>query len=278
MKIVLSNIALDTPHGSEVWTWTVARELLRRHHEVKIISAKYGKIARELESMGCYLVCPLNTAVIKCDIAILNHANALSKHLKKLRPDHSVLITHGRHRPEAPINSTRNIAVSREVANFWKGIDFEVIPNPVAPEFFDIDTRPSRLLWGNHRHKCPPWMLRKEKVYHGFNTRPPLQIVQCYCEANIVFGTGRWIYDGMAAGMNCVVTDGKRTLGHITPANYQSSQNFNMTTRNPAARPFNPKALGLILKNYDPKRGAELKQIAYDKHHVRVVVDKLLEV
>lgn len=281
MKIVLSNIALDTPHGSEVWTWTVARELLRRHHQVLIISAKFGKIARELERMGCYLICPIDIGEIKCDIAILNHADALSKRLQNLKPDKTILVTHGRHKPEMPYKGTRNVAVSREVANFWKskkGIDFEIIPNPVAPEFFEIETRPSRLLWGNHRHKCPPWMLKREKVYHGFNTRPPLQIVQCYREANIVFGTGRWIYDGMAAGMNCIVTNSKRTLGHLIPANYQSFQKFNMTARHPAARTFNEKALDIILNNYDPERGAELKQIAMERHHVRVVVDKLLEV
>lgn len=285
MKIVLSNIALDTPHGSEVWTWTVARELLRRHHSVLIISAKYGKIAREMERFGCELICPRREKDVRCDIAILNHANALSKHLSKLKPDHTVYVTHGRHKPETPFKGDRNVAVSKEVAGFWKGINFEVIPNPVAPEYFNMQGFAGNAIWGNHRHKIPQWLKTgllnnpsPYPIYHNLNTANQKAVMNYYAECRIVFGTGRWIYDGMAAGMNCVVTDGKRTLGHITPANYQSSQNFNMTVRNPVSKLFNPKALDLILKNYDPERGAALRQIAYDKHHVRIIVDKLLEV
>jgi len=303
LKILLTNIKLDTPHGSEIWTWTIARELIRREHKVSVYSRKYGYMARKIKELGVTLLDPNPPTAKHYDIAIMNHSHVMRGEIEKLaRPDKAVLMTHsiiqavhGKLQPERPpldwdCDKFKHVAISGEVAEYWSdrvAYPIETIPNPVASEYFQIkqlnDRTPKRILWGNHRWKPPGVLFRaaKDQGYEligGFNRKDPDDIKKIVVKSRIICGTGRWIYEGMAAGRNCIVMNDKMILGHVTPNEYQAMQNYNMTLRNPTAKRAKQFRCEQALDNYEPKRGMDLRDVAENHLHVSKVVDRLLEV
>lgn len=303
MKILLTNINLDTPHGSEVWTWTISSELLRRNHQVFIYSRKYGYIARKIYGAGAVLLTEKPQTARQYDLAIMNHSHVMRDEIeKRAKFDRAVLITHsirqsvhGKLQPEIPpldwdCEKFKHVAISNEVAEYWSdriAYPIEVIPNPVAPEFFNINPLSNKvkqlILWGNHRWKIPQVLLRVAdkhgyRVVGGFNRKDPDDIRRILDKCRIVIGTGRWIYEGMAAGRNCIVMNDKMILSHVTPALFNSMQMYNMTLRNPLAKRAKQFRVEQALNNYDPVKGYELREVAMDKLHVSKIVDRLLEV
>lgn len=159
MRILLGNNTLSLLAGSETWTLTMAKELVRLGHEVTAYSKDLGLIATLLEGFGVRCVNKFNDDTIRpysqqlveemnfeFDVIICNHHD-ISTYLRQCFKDTPMITTiHGiLHQdsktgqifPEHPaIGATvdKFVGVSEEVQKTLKDlykIDAEVIRNPI---------------------------------------------------------------------------------------------------------------------------------------------------
>ena len=183
--------------------------------------------------------------------------------------------------------------MSGESAWHWrKHIDsqFHVVPNPVAPEWFEIPLASARaterILWANHREKPPRGLLiaaesRDCEVLTCYKQElGPMQIMELVGTVGLVIGTGRWIYEAMAAGRHAIVGTHDRCCGYVRRSNYLALREYNMTTRSSLAIRTDrarrwDRMLGAGLPSHP---NPQLREIARRHHHVGNIVDQLLEI
>ena len=281
MRVLIANLEFNQPFGSENYAWTLGQEFKRRGANVELYSNRSGWIANEIELKFV----PKPTG--KYDIAIVSHPLFLKKR-ELIKADHTFLVCHGTtFKEETPVKSWNgphtNIAVSQEVAEARASQitgKFVVIPNPVAPEWFELGLADRKgVFFANHRHEfpidlwnaCQKLELNAHKIFPGpdgyFNRSCGLNILK---QHNIVVGTGRWIYEAMAAGRHCIVSDGIKTKGYVTPENFDKLQHYNMTCRGGS------KSVDWNKLLVEPHGGNLLREIAREKLHVEVIVQRFL--
>ena len=301
MKILLTNLHLVNPLGSEIWTWTIAKELLRRKYKVDVFTSKKGPWLNYMVSKGVGTISisrrNRSRLRLKYDLIISNHSFELNRScnfISKVNSDKIILMTHGRGSLETPLNldseNIKKVAISKETFDFRKKEGFKIdsiIPNPVDQQWFDLSVAKEfkEVLWGNHRHECPyllKFYLSKAgiKLIGPFRKFPPERIIKEISNCGMVFGTGRWIYENMPSKI-CIIADSNNNLGWINKDNYEYIQDYNMTSRAIAGKASNldlswekmidklfSLELNLIIE--------ETRQIALDKLHSKVIVDSLL--
>ena len=311
MRILITNIHLREAHGSEIFTAVIARELLRRGHEVYLWSPKIGQFHERCLSDVQTISGPGDWRDDgKFDIAIIQHLNSIRDYYQSaslLSPEWSwdtcfvdmlppsekiIVMCHGlAPEPEIPVKmyyleNARYTCISREIANHYPDFDWNIIHQPVDPSWFQMQIRrtvfvPERLVWASHRHILPDSLanlcsVQRRIGVHAAGNRPqyPGEIQDTYGQVDLVIGTGRWIYEGLAAGIPCIVADHGKTLGYVTPENIESFEEFNMTTRHPSATMSD---WGALIDNYEPGITVPLRTYALNNYHVINVVDRMLE-
>jgi len=267
MNVLITNIHLSESHGSEIWTLAIAREFKRRGDHVYIYSPKLGPfwglyLAHEFSTLRK----PEDCLGLRFDIAIIQHANQLrdldffQRYIAPTIVGQSeiILVTHGTYvEPEMPIgkdciNNAIYVCISEEIARHYSDFDWNIIRQPIDPEWFEIpeSNQFNTVCWASHRWPVPHSLELacdlngKELLVIGNKPILPEEVREVYHESDLIIGTGRWIYEAMAAGRPCVVADSNYTLGYLNEATVKSYQCYNMTTRQPATRIFDGNNIG----------------------------------
>jgi len=287
MKILLGNHTLLKPRGSEIWTWTIAEYLKIKGHDVTILTNEAGDFATEYLSD---LEIVTDVTGRKFDLGIINH----SRHLNDsgaIDVEKAILVSHGRltdiERPPLKFHCPhRHVSVSNEVRSHWLNnnkIDSEVIVNPVRKDWFEIDMSKGPLntvVCANHRHHAPERMInafvsrgiRFIRIETGFSQS---EIMRLFSIAQLVIGTGRYIYEAMASGRRVIIADSKHGLGYVTENNYNNRVWYNMTTRNPKRIVPNWDVLIEKCLKHNP---GKMRHLAMSNHHVSKIVGKFFKI
>lgn len=296
MNIFISHIHLNIPHGSETWTSVVCAELIRRGHNVYIWSPKVNKQYFNEYFKDCILVTGDNIYDIKIDFAILQHIVDLQKYKQKWKSiiqilpksENIVFMCHSiLYNATAPVrkpylDKSRYFCVSPEVAKKYHTFDWTIINQPIEDAWFKstiISKNLKTILYASHRHKVSSELVQlcdNKNInieYVGSELLYPPDIRKIYNRANLVIGTGRWIYESMAASIPCIVADNKFTLGYVTLDNIKSLEFNNMTLRH--NKRFKPD-WNKLLNQYNPRLGIKLHNYAKKNYHVSVIVDQML--
>ena len=285
-SILIGNIGLENLHGSEIWTWTVSEYLRSKGFEITLLANDIGDFARD------YL---FDFEVIKSvsgrkfDLGIISHARYLND-IANVKVEKAVLISHGcindNERPIVDFHCPHvYVSVSEEVRTHWfneMGIESSVVVNPIRKQWFQIKTGTVGLYsitYANHRHEIPKVMVEilKEAGIHirrirrGWSQNDVMALMEA---SQIIIGTGRFIYEAMAAGRRVIIANEKLCLGYVTAANYSNRVWYNMTARNPEAKVMDWNKIILDYPRHNPN---DMQKIAIKNHHVSKICDKLLE-
>lgn len=309
MKVLITNTHLTLPHGSEIWTAVIANELWRRGHEVYLWSPEIGpfhshcllKFPTISPWQDHYAAEPPTWMQAGFDIAILQHLNVIQENetwekgikVSLPPPDKIIAISHGiAVSPETPVKAdfldgARYTCISEEIANHYPDFDWNVINQPIDPSWFELKTKErgersenvEKIVWASHRVALPE-PLREICVRDiigvyaaGNRAIYPEQVQAIYSQVDLVFGTGRWIYEAIAAGIPCIVADSSRTLGPVHIGNLTWFQENNMTLRHSSAVDADWMSL---LKGYNSMHSTSSREYALQNFHVSKVVDNLL--
>ncbi len=291
MKCLITNIHLNFPRGSEMWTATIANELHRRGFDVNVYSPGLGPFfkqemseikGRTKESLqGEYF-----------DLLILQHGIKLYENLQEAAFGKILVLSHGRlNNAERPmrIHDHKDVtyaAISPEIINTYPEFknEWNLLFQPIGPEWFDIpkcSKELKKVLWAHHNKNIPPYK-EVEKICNekgieferiGHESIWPDEVISKYAESQLIFGFGRWIYQALAAGRPCVLAN-EAAMGYVTDATYTQWLQHNMTTRNPGKKTLNFRSFFNVWNANLGKIGK-----ACAKHnHVSAVVDNIFDI
>ncbi len=272
LKILLGNNTLALLAGSETWTQTLAVQLKMMGHEVSCFSPTLGIISDQLEKEGinCYkdiqVGGPRPFSFIleeniehQYDVIIANH-NHIVDYLCLQFPKTPIISTihgiiheyEGKIAPEHPaLNAGVNqfVSVSEEIQEKMKH-DYN-IESVIIRNFFDIKKfknlrKPSQtpkqfLINTNYMDKNDPAIaVLREVAKHygakmgavGMNFSQASDIIPAIEDADIVFGMGRSILEGVAAGRLGIVHGRWGTGGVVCDSMVNPLRHFNFSGRN----------------------------------------------
>lgn len=285
IRLLLGNIGLENLHGSEIWTWTIAEYLNTKGFKVTILANDIGDFARD------YL---FNFEVVKSvsgrkfDLGILSHARMLND-IENVKVEKALLVSHGyldeSTRPIKYFHCPYSyVSISEEVRAHWfneMGIESSVIVNPIRDEWFKMESETIGLhsiVFANHRHEVPEEMvnilkaagIHFRRLRRGWSQRDVMAFMKA---SQIIIGTGRYIYEAMAAGIRVIVADSKHSMGYVTKDNYADLVHYNMTCRNPEAYAPNWDRL---IEEFDKHDPGDMRELALKYHHVDIIGKQLL--
>lgn len=272
LKILLGNNTLSLLAGSETWTYTLALQLKKMGHNVSCFASELGIISEELEKQGIHCYDDLSTSKIKkfspyleegvdhdYDVIISNHFHIVD-YLRSQFPTKPIISTihgiihevEGDWAPEHPATSSgvaQFVSVSEEVQEKLRndyGIDSTIIRN-----FFDVEklgkikepneTPKMFLVNTNYQDKDDEAIiLVKEVAKHfgakvsaiGVNFIQQFDLTKAIEDADVVFGMGRSVLEGVAAGRLGIVHGRWGTGGVVNEKNIDELRHCNFSGRN----------------------------------------------
>lgn len=231
MNILMSHLHLTYVWGSEIWTNTVINELKLRGYTVYIWSPQYSDPYKSCFGLdNCVFVkSEEDLKSVEFDFAILQHLYPLSsnpfwpvidKVLQNI--DNIRVICHSKFGTDeslfinVTLKDAKYFTISKEIYDDFKSkIETSILKQPIDPSWFNLNPTLSgslsKILYTNHRHKLPLSLVEFCKVNNlqldhlGQSFLCPDKIQQKFREFDLVIGTGRWIYESMAAGIPCIV-------------------------------------------------------------------------
>lgn len=214
MKVLVANIWLKEPAGTECWCRAVADELTRQGHGVKVWTPHPGPF---LERTGLVMAEPGE----KFDLILDNHG--VTKDLFKARG--TIHTCHGVIFEERPMEGAVNVAVSETVANRWH-LRY-LIPNGIDTERLRPVTRPDKCLHkvlSMCKTETANVMLQKTCDMMGLELATTyghevFDIAAAINDNDIVVGVGRSLLDAMSCGRPVISFDDRpyyftRYMGH----------------------------------------------------------------
>ena len=216
MKILITSQKLDELGGSQTFTLTITKELIKQGHIVEYYSTKYGIISKMLDDLGAIK----RKRSLVYDLVIVNQ-NTNQKLIQSLK-GRKVQIVHGIVQDETPIHKIEHIAVSQEIATKYN--IKKVINQPVDLERFTVETIPSiekrrvlSLCQGEEAQeiiesicKAQGWSyMQRAKFKNASST-----IEQDINQADIVISLGRGVVESLACGRPVVVFDTRSYMGN----------------------------------------------------------------
>jgi len=306
-RILLGNVSMNLLGGSETWMYTLAIELKRLGHEITVYSTELGFMAMQMEIAGIKCIDKLSG---EYDFSICAH-NSITKSIKNKFKDLPIItVVHGiLHRnikgdmlPEHPITEFKvdqYIAVSEEVQS--KLLKEYNIESKIVRNFFDLDRfkyiekelsdKPKTIaLNNNHWGKNSPlYTVIDEVVKHynakfigiGINFTPVLKTEDLLRQADVIFGLGRSVLEGVAMGKLGIVFGNWGTGGVLTKKSYEDIKTTNFSGRIKDKRNLLAASKDIIYqidKAWNIKTIKDMYSIIEKKHNVKVAAKKLLTI
>lgn len=281
MKILLTNLYLDDFGGTEMWCYTMAKELIKRGHRVDVYTPKAGKIFNEIAKLGVGL-----SYGGDYDLILDNHNQVNTDKFKGF----IIHTCHGIINEERPMKNVINVGTSIKVAEYWKlntiiqnGIDVNrfYCKKPINKYIKKVLSLCKSNTANDILNKiCSSIGVEFESMYGKelFNIEDKIN------EADIVIGVGRSLLDAMACGRPVVSFDDRyyfkiRMLGYgyITPDKYKY-YDIDSFTANSVGKTLNKLQLAKeIFEKYDIKDGELNRQYIINNLSIEKTVDKYIE-
>lgn len=298
---------------------TLALQLKAMGHHVACFSPELGIIAKKLEEQGIYCYADLNTTFFKpfnyvleeevdhkYDVIIANHWHIVEFLRSKypvtpiISTIHGIIHTdQGEKAPEHPsLNGGVNqfISVSEEVQ--MKLLEEYNINSDLIRNFFDIrrlnalrpanETPKQFLINTNYASKGDPEIevvreaakhfgARVAAVGQNFSLTP--DITRAIEESDVVFGMGRSVLEGVAAGRLGIVHGRWGTGGVICESNIEKLQFYNFSGRNSGGKVATVEDLiAMIETHYKPSTFEWGKQYIAREHNVVLAAEDFVRI
>lgn len=318
LKILLGNNTLSLLAGSETWVYTLAVQLKKMGHNVSCFAGELGIISEELEKQGIHCYSDLSTSNIKqfspyleekidhdYDVIISNHFHIV-EYLRSQFPTKPIISTihgilHGDGKEWAPEHPALNsgvaqfISVSEEVQEKLRndyGLDSIIIRN-----FFDIeklgkikplsDTPKMFLVNTNYQGKDDEAIVLVKEVAKyfgakvsavGMNFIQQFDLTKAIEDADVVFGMGRSVLEGVAAGRLGIVHGRWGTGGPINKENIEEIRHFNFSGRNSEGKlATKDELIDMINYNY-PNTTNWSKEYMAQNHNVILAAEEYVRI
>jgi CheY-like chemotaxis protein len=290
VKILIVNHTLDHYAGSETFTYALACELKRIHHEVICFSPRLGRLADRLREADVPVTDDL--AVVPDDIDVIHahhrHESALA--FARFPDKPMILVCHGilpwQEQPlRSQLNVHRYVAVSEEVreglARRYR-LDSRHIPvvrNGIdLRRFFSrapIRPRPRRaLVLSNYMPESQRALIRRVCAELGIalneagRARAQWAVEEEINQADLVFGLGRSALEALACKRSVIVFDYNGGDGLVTPENFPLLRLRNLSGRT-HRRQYTEESLRAEIERYDPSTADPLYEMIRLDHDVR---------
>ena len=286
MKILLTNIGLNNFTGSEMWTYTMAKEL-SKIHDVSVFSFNHGRVSLYMGQFAKMV----DVVTDDYDLAIVNHIECLMKipqGLFTIFTSHGVF---GGHETAMP-GADKYVAVTEEVKGCIK-FPSTVIHNGIDCDLFKpqeaVRRSPENVLYLSN-----PVYASGEKIVRtackGYNLiiiekqRQSTKVYELINQADIVISFGRGALEGMACGRNVISADyrgyymtGLRGGGMVTQENFDDLARDNFTGRTGANIAFTAETLRKEIAKYDPNRGEYLRNRILQDFNIKKTAQQYLD-
>jgi glycosyltransferase involved in cell wall biosynthesis len=299
MRVLVTNAALESWAGSELYARDVARALRRRGHEAFLFSPFLGPLAETLRGEGFAVVDDLAALPAAPDLIHGQHHTATLAAIAFFRSVPAVYFCHGalpweEIAPRHPL-IRGYVAVSESVAeHLVRGGGFDPGEIEIIHNFVDVDRFPLRdplparprraLVFGNYVGESPALAAIREACGHrgiavdaygraaGLPISAPEKVLGDY---DVVFGIGRSALEAMATGTAVVLCNTEGLGELVTPAAFEALRRGNFG-RAILTRPATAEAIAAELRRYDPGAAAALarrvrKEMALEKALDRIV-------
>ena len=294
MKILVGNNKLQTPGGSETYTYALVAELVKRGHTVKCITGgRHGMVSAKIRELGV----PVHYGPIqetRFDLALLSHTTSIALAQRavafKIQTCHGIF-----HALEQPVSGMdAYVAVSEEVAAYLRerGHTSTIIRNGVDCIRYEpngVNKKLTTVLSLAHGEEANA--IIKEAcdeldidLYLQNKYGAPIWDVENYIrQVDLVVSLGRGIYEATASGKNVIVFDSRAYAkqgpigdGFVTDKNFEKFLTHNCSGRY-SKRQFNAENLQLELLQYSPEMGKKLRDFTVENLNIEKQVDKYLE-
>lgn len=256
MQINLTNQFMSGFTGSEMWTYTMAKYLSRKH-KVHVVTVTPSKLASMMDfcSVGGYM---------ECDLALANHIHeSIPLDVPMIATKHSIIPNYPSEYPDRPCIK---VAPHEEIEG-WEHIIRQCIdlerfkPTPV-------NQKPKNILYFGNPNYLEMADFVKE-AFSGYNffclDRPMFEVENVIKLADIVVTTARGAYEALAMGKNVIIAD-KRPYkkefsgsGMITKDNFEHLLKANLSGRNDQ-KEFTLESLRAEVDKYDPTRKIDMSR------------------
>lgn len=276
MKILITNQQLWPFRGSENWCYAVAKELIRRNHEVSIYSIMPRQGKEVFERAGIKFVNSGNFDLILENHSILPkecHGNVI------------IHTCHGRIYEERPMKDVINVAVSDITAERWglgkviyNGIDC----NRMKP-IRTVNQQVTNILSLCSSYEADNVLknIAETRGYNFMSTygKEVMDVERLINWADLVFGVGRSVLDAMACARPVISFDCRSYIhpmhgkGYVTPEMVKNDDT-NMTG------PDNVWTVESLIKEmdkYDPEDGMKNREFILKYRNIEETVDRYLE-
>lgn len=319
LRILLGNNTLSLLAGSETWTMTLALQLKAMGHHVACFSPDLGVIANKLQEQGIQSYMDLNNGFIKpfsvvleedidhnYDVIISNHWHIV-EFLRAQYPKTPIISTihgiihidQGQKAPEHPaLNSGVNqfISVSEEIRE--KLLTDYNIQSDLIRNFFDIqrlstlrpaNKTPKQLMINtNYAGKGDPEIeVIREVAKHygarvaavGQNFTQSVDLTRAIEESDVVFGMGRSVLEGVAAGRLGIVHGRWGTGGPIIERYINDLKYFNFSGRNSGGKIATAEEIiAMIDMCYNPENLEWGKKYIAREHNVVLAAEEFVRI
>jgi len=273
MKIIVMNNQLNSLTGTDIYTYTLAKELLKKHN-VKVFTFHKGIVSKKL---------PMIDKIEDCDLFLVSH-NTCLKEIENQKGFKILTIHSTQYKVEKPIDGAdKYVAISEEIQDYLKekGYESTIIRNGIDCERFKpinpINEKLKNVLCISKNN------LLKEAVK---NACPDLNVisigrvkkweVEKYInKVDLVVSSGRGIYEAMACGRVAVVVDvNARWLdGIVNKDNIGELLRFNCSGRRFGK---DIKELKNEIMKYDKSMGLFNRKFALNNFNIKKQVNKYL--
>ena len=284
MRILITNLALESFGGTEVYVYAIAEVLIRRGYIVYYYTPHDGGIGFRLRELGVQRYSNQQVDLILC-----NH-NTVSDFIGTAP---IIQTCHGIIKEESPIKGIdKYVAISEEIQNMLRniGISADIIRNGINLNRFTV-RKPIRKALTNVLSNCKSYngadgILREACKHIGVNLIIPetriWNIEDIICECDLVVGIGRSLYDAMACG-RCVISwdtrdyNGNLGDGYINSENINKSMEHNLTGRG-SGHSFDVNMMIHELEKYNYHDGEFNRNFAENYLDINKSVDKYLDI
>lgn len=284
MRILMTNHFLYRPGGSETWTLTVNRELVRRGHEVEVYAVQPGLFA---ERSGMAIV---DQPRGEYDLALVNHNSCLA--IAAAHSAKTVMTCHGVYPDlEQPTpGASRYVAVSEEVREHLRTLGYrsDLIRNPIdcvrfspTSQVSDRIRRVLSLCQGIEakevvRTACASMGVEFLAI-EGDRVYVPEALIN---DVDLVAGLGRTAMEAMACGRNVLVLDSRDYAPPLMDGLIDASNVDQFATTNFSGRcrrlELNTDTVLQAMEDYDPAQASRNRGWALRELGAEQQVDRYL--
>jgi hypothetical protein len=288
LNILLTNINLVIPGGTESWIKVMQRGLLALGHNVDVYTTAIGPFAKNLLDP---VINDVNMLKSEYDLILCNHTIP-TEQIKSIK-GYKINTCHGKLQVElcSPY-ADAYVTVSKELQEFIKtnmGIQTELIPNPVIinenVKFPEVVKRVYSLCQNNELNSRLTSLCALNNIdfscNNKFNSDAIMDSTEKIREADVVISIGRGVYEAMAEGKGVVVLDSRDYQGLLAdgclgPENFEKSYENNCTGRSFRMIPTDEQIISWIKEA--PKFSSFLYNTAKDRFAVNTVINKYFDI